>query len=74
MSIEDATSMLWQEGSIPILGFSIYKIAVLKELVACHRLAVGQSGKAGRSLKSDYVEAVSKYVGADTVLRIQTLI
>lgn len=69
MSVEDATAMLWQKESVPMLGFSVFKVSVLKELAAGNNLTVGHSGKAGGSLKRDYVEAVSRQVGLDIVLR-----
>lgn len=69
MSVEDATAMLWHKESVAMPGFSIFKSSVLKELAASHNLTVGHSGKAGKSLKRDYVEAVSRYVGLDVVLR-----
>lgn len=69
MSVEDATAMLWHKEPVPKPGFSIFKLSVLKELVASNHLTVGHSGKAGGPLKRDYVEAVSRHVGLVIVLR-----
>lgn len=62
MSIEDANAMLWQQDSIPKKGFSSFKRPTLQELAARYNITVGRSGKKGRSVKRDYVEAISLFV------------
>lgn len=63
MSIEDASELLWRQESIPNTSFSPFKASVLQELSARHNVEVGRSGKRGGSIKSDYVKALSNFVG-----------
>lgn len=62
MSLEDASALLWQQGHMPKTGFSTFKRAVLQELSANNGLAVGQTGKSGKSVKADYIKALSGFV------------
>lgn len=63
MSIEYATTLLWQQDTVPKTKFAILKVAILKELSARYELVVGRMGKKGGTLKSDYVKAISDFVG-----------
>lgn len=67
MSLDDANALLWQQDAIPGSAFSTFKRAILHELSARNGLIVGQSGKRGRSVKSDYVQALSDFVSEMTV-------
>lgn len=62
MSIEDASKLLWQQGGIPKTGFSIFKRAVLEEPSANNGLVVGKTGKSGKSVKTDFIKALSDFV------------
>lgn len=73
MSIEDASTLLWQQGRMPKTGFSAFKRAVLQELSANSGLVVGQTGKTGKSVKADYIKVltdfVSQFIGLAEVRR-----
>lgn len=62
MSIEDANSLLWQQGIVPTNAFSIFKRTILHELATRNGLTVGRTGKKGKSVKTNYIEALSNLV------------
>ena len=70
MSIEDASALLWQQDAIPTTGFSIFKRCILQELSIRHGLVVGRTGKNARSIKKDYITALSNFVSRRVILRV----
>lgn len=62
MSIDDASALLWQQDAILNTAFSTFHRPVLQELSVRNGLLVGKSGKAGGSLKIDYVKALYDFV------------
>lgn len=62
MSVEHASTLLWQLGTLPKTGFTPFKLEILKELASLNNIAVGCTGKRGGSLKVDYLKAIIDFV------------
>ena len=62
MSIEDASVILWRQEPVTSVDFSRFKRSVLQELSNRHILELGRSGKTGKSIKCDYIQALVKFV------------
>lgn len=62
MSIDNANALLWQRDTLPKTAFSAFKRAILQELSVRNGLIIGRTGKTGKSVKSDYIKALSDFI------------
>lgn len=62
MSINAASALLWQKDTLSLSAFSGFKRDVLEELSAQCSLIVEETGKNGKSVKLDYINALFRFV------------